>query len=411
MKQSLLTLPGDAHCMFPGCEKTFTDEFLAAHLSKTWLGTQYKRHRERVLLERELAMLPATQTLLPNYKYAVALRSRIEQYDAARLKMQRQLLAMTRALANMRHEAHILKESNYSRRLQDSAGAAATEPRRHFIKACPVEGCRGFLSTAWKCGTCEARVCSKCGEPKHGDEHACDPDVAASHALLQRDSRPCPNCAAMIYKLDGCDQMFCTQCNVAFSWQTGRIVINGAIHNPHYYEWLRRTQGSVPRTVGDVPCGDFPGGFPTGWQVQQVLRTQKQKVAAEDAKVLYGLHRVLIHVMEEDMPKWRDATRDNPDRTLDLRLDYLLNRIDRDKFSRILQQREKRRKRAVEVLQVYDMLTRVASDIYGGLCRRTLSSDQAADQLRQVQEFANAGLNAISARFNMRVKRFRTSDT
>ena len=55
-----------------------------------------------------------------------------------------------------------------------------------------------------------------------------------------------------------CDQMWCVSegCNTAFSWNSGKV-ISGTVHNPHYYEWLRRTTGSVPRAPGDNPC-DIP---------------------------------------------------------------------------------------------------------------------------------------------------------
>jgi len=53
--------------------------------------------------------------------------------------------------------------------------------------------------------------------------------------------------------LCNCDQMWCTSCNTAFSWRTLRIV-NGTVHNPHYFEYLRRN-GQQDRDPLDIQCG------------------------------------------------------------------------------------------------------------------------------------------------------------
>jgi hypothetical protein len=61
----------------------------------------------------------------------------------------------------------------------------------------------------------------------------------------------------MIYKIEGCAQMFCTECHTAFNWNTLRIE-NGIIHNPHYFEWMRRQNengGQVERNPNEILCG------------------------------------------------------------------------------------------------------------------------------------------------------------
>lgn len=210
--QYVLGLSAEPFCMNNECKHAFDRDFLAMHMPKTWLLTKYKAHRERVLLEREMAMLPATQEALQNYKYAQGLHELLEQAVQRRRALQRELIDLNRDIGRTRHELDVLVDSMYTRRWggPHADSDAAARERRQFIRACPADGCRGFLSSAWKCGTCDVWVCKDCGEPKlggqHDERHVCNPDVAASFAMLQRDSRPCPQCAAMIFKLSGCDQ-------------------------------------------------------------------------------------------------------------------------------------------------------------------------------------------------------------
>lgn len=209
----LLTLQSDAQCMNPECKRAMDGEFLSMHLPKTWLLTKYKAHREKVLLDREMALLPASQEMLANYKMSQEIQRDMMEAEVERRELKKRLLDLDRFLALGRQQLGILTRTNFTQAPVMNVGimindeARQVRQARQFIRACPVDDCRGFLSTAWKCGTCDTWVCKDCGEPKmegqRDDQHVCNPDVAASHAMLQRDSRPCPQCAAMIFKLEG----------------------------------------------------------------------------------------------------------------------------------------------------------------------------------------------------------------
>ena len=68
----------------------------------------------------------------------------------------------------------------------------------------------------------------------------------------EKDTKKCPTCYSLIHKIDGCDQMWCTQCKTAFSWNT--LKIENKVHNPHFYEYLRANNHNVPRDINDIPC-------------------------------------------------------------------------------------------------------------------------------------------------------------
>ena len=40
----------------------------------------------------------------------------------------------------------------------ESIGRGVNKQRNEFVRACPDENCRGFLSTQWKCGVCAPKV-------------------------------------------------------------------------------------------------------------------------------------------------------------------------------------------------------------------------------------------------------------
>ena len=122
-----------------------------------------------------------------------------------------------------------------------------------FIRQCPGAECRGFLSTQWKCGLCNVRVCSKCHAVADDETHTCNPDEVASAEFLMKDTKPCPTCSTPIHRIMGCDQMFCTVCHTAFDYKTGTIA-HGNIHNPHYFEWMR-TQNRPQRNPLEFRCG------------------------------------------------------------------------------------------------------------------------------------------------------------
>lgn len=212
-RRYVLSQPTDAQCM--NCHNGWNREFLDSALGKTFVAREYKRHRERVLLDRERAQLPATQLQLGNYRRAERAAREIQQQEEELDALRRRMTVLARAISRARTALQHARRTNYTTdplAATTTAGGPLAAERRTFVRACPAEACRGFLSAAWKCGTCDARACPRCHEllPAAASRaeamagHACDPAAVATAQALARDTRPCPKCAAPIFKIDGC---------------------------------------------------------------------------------------------------------------------------------------------------------------------------------------------------------------
>lgn len=117
---------------------------------------------------------------------------------------------------------------------------------------CPKQECHGFvLQGTTGCTTCNTEICIECREVKEL-HHICDSDTLESIKMIESETRPCPGCGIQIHKIQGCYQMWCTQCHTTFHYRTGEV-LKEPIHNPHYIEWLK----TIPQTVLSQECQDF----------------------------------------------------------------------------------------------------------------------------------------------------------
>ena len=219
------------------CQKIWTRKFVTDNFHKKWINNEWKGMNSRVGVEREKALLPATMVVVESRKEIKAMEQKVKLLDA---------------------KIHRLVQRRLTLKRQIAAGGSVTNNNAHTVgRKCPDEECRGFLSTQWKCGMCDKWTCSDCHVIKgmtRDTEHTCDPDVRATAQFLAKDTKPCPKCSTPIHKIEGCDQMWCTQCHTAFSWRKGTIETR--VHNPHYYEWQRQQNGgAAPRNFGDFECG------------------------------------------------------------------------------------------------------------------------------------------------------------
>ena len=240
----------DPHCM--GCRIRWDRAYIISALNKSWLDGDLRDHRKIVLLDRQRSQIPAIQD------WAVARKDlQLTESKLAEIRQQEQQ-EIYKVQQRFKHIRSPLVLEHH--KLNNIVRKKTSQERKTFVHKCAADDCEGFLSSAWKCGVCKNYTCNECGKIKE-EGHTCLEDDKATFALISKECKPCPNCATQIFKIEGCDQMWCTQCHIPFSWNTGRR-INGNIHNPHYFAWMREQNADqMPRQPGDIPCGGVPHAF------------------------------------------------------------------------------------------------------------------------------------------------------
>lgn len=417
-----------AKCMNNDCFPEWSRKFLVKNFTKTFISNDWKKVRENVLFDGEKALLPATQGVVEQRKNRMKMLLEVRELDKQISELNRQ---RTDLIANH----------------HDTTRRHGLQDRRHFIRACPQEECRGFLSSMWKCGTCAMWTCPECHEMKgefQDSPHTCDPNNVETAKLLAKDTKPCPKCATGIFKIEGCDQMWCTQCHTAFSWRTGQIETH--IHNPHFYEWQRRNNnGQAPRVAGDIPCGGIYLDYRMPMIINQALRRKlnEQDVLGRDSedttKLFRRIERIVqssLHLREVQLPTYRvNHVEDN----LELRVSYLMNEITEEEFKvraqRANKQHEKKREMG-DIIRLYiqtvvDIMTRVNEYAQGNesLIRRERDKTdpekarsneertmikqrvhEIVDETEVIRDYANECLVDIGNTYSSKVKAIRIYD-
>lgn len=344
----LLNTSEQAHCM--GCKHAWNRKFLIDATLNSYVNGDYKDHRANLLLEQEKARLPETMPAVENYKNITNIKKELVSDNLELEQLETQINKLKSTIHDKKRKVKLYKHGKTD----------STEKKRAFKQKCGVENCLGFLSTSWKCGVCESWTCPHCLEVLGKDKncgHQCDPNNVESAKLIKKETRNCPACATPIYKINGCDQMWCTQCHIAFSWKTG-MRVNGVIHNPHFYQW--QNQGGQPaqiQTPGAQVCGGIPNLWGFSRQLKEAITFDRYK-GNELTEAVLQLHRGCAHLQHYEIDNLRLACQNARDNT-HLRIRYLCKEITEQKFKQSLQTIDKRLEKKNEILQVYELINTV----------------------------------------------------
>jgi hypothetical protein len=330
-------------CMNQDCQKEWTRKFVVNTFPNAWVSKTWKDMNAKVGVDKEKALFPATMGAVEELKAKEALKTEIAD-------LREQYLAILR------------RKSNLEIQLRNGGDVIAKKSVSNGRK-CPDENCRGFLSTQWKCGLCEKWACHEChvikGNTRDAD-HTCDPDTLATAQLLSKDTKPCPKCSTPIHKIEGCDQMWCTQCHTGFSWKRGTI--ENRVHNPHYYEWQRQNGGGrAPRNVGDFECGRDIGDRQVLQYLTAIFKKIPSSLLDDDIKDKIPRYiRNTIHLHDICGPRFRPQ---NEDANLDARIKYITKEYNDKKFASIIHKNNKAIAKKQDIFNVIQLQHQGVTDI------------------------------------------------
>lgn len=412
-RKYLLSSSTIANCM--NCKKNWSDKFICLNLNKTFFVNEYKEHRKNVLFEREITKLP-------------------EDFNRAEGKKQSEVLVIQNK--NINYQIKELKDKidelkkernlnciNISRLLSGNAVIDNDKESKKFIMNCASNNCTGFLSSKYKCFKCNQYTCSKCLEfiGENIDEHTCKEENIASANSIKKDTKPCPNCGIRIYKIDGCSQMWCIECKVAFDFNTLKID-NGQIHNPHYYQFIQnQNNGHVVRNPLDIVCGGLchiaylhNNIFPVlENQVEHFQLSQKPDynitVHVDNIKEdLRLIHRVMSHIINYDLPNARRSVT-TLQNCREIRINFILGKITKPEFIMQLYKRDNQLKKYNEILHIYELLSVMGIEAFNKLLYQ-INNDYVNTildtllELNNLREYCNKEFCTISKTYNLSIR-------
>ena len=385
-------------CMI--CKVEWDYEFLNESFTKIFINKELKEIKENVLLEKEIAKLPETQEYAQTLKLRMGLEKQLSVIADEKVKLNVQIEILNKQQKDICNSIGTINASLYN-------GTIGTETTTHSCK-CPVDSCKGFLDSKYNCGICENQICKKCMEIKEED-HECDEDKVETIKLLKKDTKPCPKCGQLIFKINGCDQMWCPPCHTPFSWRTGQIE-SGNVHNPEYYRWMRENNKTIGRDPQDQPYDPCGNVIPGGYQLFTLIRVhfpikhpnnRGGGIDCDETVTVINMHRLVRHIEMLNTDYTNSVAQGERERR-NLRAKYLLNEITQDHWKKQLQIMDKKHEKNSRFNNSWNLLNMVLIEYIGKIMEDNskISIEKIVRESIEIRQFCNESFKKIGKMYN-----------
>ena len=400
IKNHIKYTDGMPHCFDPRCKSEWDRIVCINNTNLSFFNKTVRGITQQSLFEMEKAQIPAILEYIEPFK-------RLFEID--------ELFINGNGNRTLRDErTTLLDELDIKKKKKTKVNQA--------LRRCPVGKCEGFLSH-WKCTLCKVRVCAQCLEVREKD-HKCLEANLESAKMIKKETRACPKCFIPIFKVSGCDQMWCTDCKTPFSWRTGQIV-KGRIHNPHFYEWKRQRQkfatdnginlnnpdaanaggaatANAPAAAAApaAPVNTCPnhtneecGGLCDVTKLISMFSKLEFKYKGKPNVIKYityisklsmNMHRLSLHSLDNHLTRLRTEYGKKINNRI-MRLKYASNIMTEMEFKRQLYIRHKRRQALKAQLDIFELLNSLTIERINNLAKDEIEIEKLVKNIQEIE--------------------------
>jgi hypothetical protein len=399
-------------CPIFNCGYEWDDEFLLQHFPKSFVVGELRDSKKKAYFDREKTFIPEALGELARIKFRSKLNNELRKINTKNAKIREDVSRKYGPLIKELHDEfnrnlkklHNEKDAEIKNKIIDaselsnnlwyfdnhnipveviednimnSANAkeylrkknlsqeVAIEKKSVYIYPCGQNDCNGFLNNKYVCGICSTTFCAACfglignktenkAEYKTArKDHQCKEEDIASAKTIKESTRPCPGCKTRIFKISGCDQMWCTVCHVAFSWRTGELE-KGNIHNPEYTKYMSdlRKGNNLPT----IPvCHNNP---PQAHAIGAKLRRLKLTLSNQEKYFITRVLRLSAEINQYVLPPLRV----NETKHKELRYRYIDKSIDTKTFMQSLNTLHRAESRNKKIHDYLDTFVKCTTD-------------------------------------------------
>jgi len=348
----------DPICIY--CKNTLSIEFILSNNATKWCEKVFLEYYSNLLLEKEKNKIMDT---IPKFKIHL---------EIDKLKKERNNLLTNKKIMNslkkeklskndydtafnMQITVRNLNKEKYNNQIIELENSLnikkKVKEKITCIAKCPNTKCKGFINNNYYCELCDTKICKACFMIKEND-HVCNRSDIESAELIKNDSKPCPGCYVSIFKISGCHQMFCTNCNTVFHWETLKID-KGAVHNQHYFDYIAQLRNSSEQIrIENAACGNIQDLYP---RIMKYTRSSW----------IHNLYLITQELINDALPNYRKKFKDNFE---NYRIEYLYGKLTEKKWKNKIMKDTIYNEATNSYIEIFEMFVTVSSDMIRKIC-------------------------------------------